>query len=295
MSIPGTNLEAEEPIVPHLADPGGDPPPADEEEDEPIVHTVKGADGSDVVPVGTIIEQRKQLKALKKANAELSAKMKWAEGVEQRLQEVTPTLDLIRQNPKIVELAQQGTRPSQPATLQPEDDGEAQQWAQENGLITATGELDVARARRQLDFFDRRAAAQAERAAAPLRQSAAQQISAQHKQQAKGVTLSDGTKFATDESIEQAFSILPAELTADPKVAAIIPLIAAGLDRAKGKGVTRAQVPEYGEPLVTESPAGRRGPQPISQELQHILTRTGVSEKEFRSTEYVPGRHKRFE
>lgn len=291
------NLEQEDPPEEQVLEPGGDPNvPAEEDEDE-LIQSVKGADGSDVVPVGDVIRFRKQARELKKANAELTSRIAWATGVEARLNEVTPTIELIRQHPGIVQAVQQGTRPSGTQTIQPEDDQEAREWAEDYGLITSTGELDIARARRQLTRMDERGRRMVEAATAPMRQSSAQQVSVHHRQQAKAVTLDDGTKFASDESIDQAFSMLPAELTADPKVAAIIPLIAAGIDRARGKSVRVAPRQDYGDPLFTEAPAGRRGPAPLNAEVQKLLEKTGVSEKEFRATEskYVPGRAVRLE
>jgi hypothetical protein len=292
MTIPGTDLERDETPDPQLLDQGAAPPAVEEEDDDSLIETTT-IGSQKMAPVGDVIRFRKEARELKKQNAELNAKIEWAKTVEQRLNEVTPTLDLIRQHPQIVEQVQQGTRASNTNTPQPQDDREAQEWAEENGLITAAGELDIARARRQLDRLDARAAKMAEQAVGPIRQNNAQQVSAQHRTQAKGVTLQDGTKFATDESIDQAFSMLPAELTADPKVAAIIPLIAAGLDRAKGKTL-RAASRDESEPLLTES-VGRRGPAAISPDLQRILQRTGVTEKEFRETNYVPGRPMRLE
>jgi hypothetical protein len=291
MSVPGTNLETEDPIEP-VERPDPADPAVEADDDDPIVHTVKGADGADVVPVATLIEQRKQVKTLKK---ELEQERAARSTIEGKVNEIMPYVEMIKANPKIIEQAQSSTRPSAPATIQPEDDHEAIEWAQDNGYITATGELDVARARRVLNHLDKRAEQIAEKRLQPLRQSTAQQISVQHKAQAKAVTLEDGTKFASDESIEQAFAMLPAELTADAKVAAIIPLIAAGIDRAKGKSV-RASRTEYSEPLMTES-VGRRGPAPIDAGLQRILDKTGVSEKDFRATDskYVPGRPMRLE
>lgn len=293
MSIPGTDLEQADLPEPEIREPGGEPQAETDDDDDSLIETTT-IGSQKMAPVGDVIRFRKEARELKKQNAELQAKIEWAKTVEQRLTEVTPTLDLIRQNPHILEQVQQGTRPSAPATIQPQDDREAQEWAEENGLITATGELDIARARRQLDRLDKRAAAMAERAVGPIRQNTAQQTSAAHRVQAKGVALPDGTKFATEESVEQAFSLLPVELTADPKVAAIIPLIAAGLDRAKGKTPGRAVAREDSEPLITES-VGRRGPAPIDADLQRILQRTGITEKEYRETKYTPGRPMRLE
>lgn len=295
------NLEADDPIEERVMEPGGDPAPAAveaeaEDDDDGLVETTT-IGSQKMVPVGDLIRYRKEARDARKQLAEQAERLTWADGVDAKLREMAPTLEAIRNNPKLVEQVQQGTRPSAPTTLQPQDDVEAQEWAEENGLITAEGGLDVARARRQLDKLDARAQKMAERTMGPMRQHTVNQVSDGHKQYAKTVTLKDGSKAASDESIEQAFAMLPPELTADKNVAALIPILAAGLDVFTGRRAVKAAGVDYPEPIHTESSAGRRGPVALTPDLARLLERTGVSEKDYRSTEkaYVPGRPMRLE
>lgn len=290
MNIPGTDLETEDPIEERDPALGAITEPeaeADEDTDPDLIETVKFGE-TKMAPVGKLIEQRKANKELKAENAALKAQQ---EAINAQIAEFRPYADAIKANPQLIDMVQGKTRPTAPTTVQPQDDTEAQQWADENGLITATGELDIARARRQLDHLDKIAEKRIQREIGPLRQNEAQRTAQSHLEQAKRVTLKDGNPVATAESMEQAFQMLPVELTSDRNVAAMLPIFAAGLDVIMGRRQAKASTQvEYDDPILSESPANRRGTATLSSDTQRLLQRVGVSEKEFSASKYVPGR-----
>jgi hypothetical protein len=212
--------------------------------------------------------------------------------LDARLTEITPYVEAIKANPKLIDAVQQQTRPSAPQTIQPEDDAEAIDWAQDNGLITAQGELDVARARRQLNRLDAIAEKKAQAVVAPFRQNDAQRATEQNREAARRVTLPGGSRLASDESINEAYGMLrdAPELTANPQVAALMPLLAAGLDVAKGRRLPQGGRVDMPDPLYTEPAGGSRRVAAIPTETSRILAKVGVSEKEFSSAKAMTSR-----
>jgi hypothetical protein len=242
-----------------------------------------------MVPLSALMESRKQAKAASKKLAETEQRQAQ---IDAKLAEITPYVEAIRANPGLIEAVQKGTRPSQTQTIQPEDDQEAIEWAQDYGLITAMGELDVARARRQLDKMDQRWEKKNAAMIAPLRQSEAQRATLSNKERTRTVTLKDGSRLASDESIEEAYGLLAdvPELTANPQVAALMPIIAAGLDVAKGRRAVARQTVEYPDPLYTEPAGGARRQAPMNAELARIVGKVGLTEKDMARAQPIGAR-----
>jgi hypothetical protein len=294
MSVPGVNLEDDVP-EPQNLEPGGEPEPQpaapdDADDDDALIQGVTQA-GSDKEKalLSSLITYRKQAREAKKQNAELQARQIQ---IDTKLTEITPYVEAIRANPGLIEAVQKGTRPSQTQTIQPEDDQEAIEWAQDYGLITATGELDVARARRQLDKMDQRWEKKNAAMIAPLRQSEAQRATMHNKEQARHVKLADGSRAVSDQSIEEAFSLLAdvPELTANPQVAALMPVIAAGLDVFKGRRPSARQPVEYPDPLYTEPAGGARRQAPMNAELARMVGKVGLTEKDMARAQPIGAR-----
>src|SRR3990167_925963 len=163
MSVPGTNLETDDPpVAVQVDDPTQHPPlsghePEPEPDDDGVVEAVS-VGGQKMVPLAELIKTRKEAKAAKAKLAELEPQVAQIPGIQQQIDTLRPYADAIRQNPNLIKLAQQATRPSGQDTVQPDDDQEARDTAEDLGLYhPQTGELDVARARRGPGRADREA------------------------------------------------------------------------------------------------------------------------------------------
>lgn len=267
----GLNIETPDPkpadIDPHA-------PTSAAEDDDPIV-AEKNAKGEDVTSVANVIHWRKEAKAAKREAAETKAQL---QQVSSRLDALNPLLERIQQDPTILTRAA-----GHPDPKPVERDIEAEQTAEDLGLIAQDGSLDVGRARRILDRLDQRAGRTVDTRIAPLAQTTAQQASDLHRARALNMRTPDGAPFATQESINEAWAVLPAELTANPNVSAVVmPLVAAGIDRAKGRVPKAPERHEYGDPIFTE-PGGRRGPVSVLTDEDRKMVNTyapKVGEKE---------------
>lgn len=296
MSVPGVNLE--DVPEPQDLEPGGEPieqpqAAAAEEDDADIVESVRVGEQK-MVPLSALMEARKREREQRKANADLQTRQAQ---IDAQLSEFRPYAEKLKAHPELIDAIESGTRPSAPTTVQPADDQEAIEFAQDYGFITATGELDISRARRQLDKLDKRWEAKNAKQLAPLMQSEAQRAMYSHKEAARKVTLKDGSRLASDESIEQAFGMIGnvPQLAADPNVAAVMNLVAAGLDVAMGRRAapsTRAELPD---PLYTEPAGGTRRAPAANSELLRIGKLVGLGENDFKGATGITSRGKALE
>ena len=279
MSIPGVDLENGDPVEPeHVEDPNLSPA-EDEGADDSVVETVTVGERK-MVPLAEVIKYRKAAKAAEKRLAEQQTQI---DTVSQQLDAVAPYVEKLRE-PGVMAKLNEATAPSRTAEHDTEDT-EAIQHAQDYGLIDAKGELDIARARRQLNALEkmaeRKAEAIAQRIMGPLARNSAEQKALSLREQAKRATTKDGQgPLATEESVDLAYKLLPPELIAAEGVAPIANILAAGLDVYYGRrpGATR----EYAEPIYTET--GRsRGPSPLSSDEKRIIEKVGLDEKTFRT------------
>lgn len=284
MSVQGTNIEdlppdpdpVDQPVAPEQAQAATEP-------EEDIVHTVKGADGSDVVPLATMLRERDR--AAKKAEAKIRAEMEAKYGhIAQQVEAIKPYAEFIRQHPEIIEQAQQGTRPSRVETEQPVNDQEALELAKDEGWYTDAGQFDVARAQRALQRIQKLAQREAAKVTAPIRQQTVEGQASVMRQHIQGMRDKTGAPIATKESFDWIFNLLPAELVANKEVAFVAAMAAAGMDKFSGRIPKAIQqqidaLETYGEPIRTEAP-GRRGAPAVSRELLDMGQRVGLSEKE---------------
>jgi hypothetical protein len=291
--MPDENLEQDPQERPSLLpqdppEPVGQPPADDADPD--LAEVQVDASGKRTVPLSALVETRK-------ANRELRTRAEQAERKAAEFDRVTPMLQhaqpfleqLQRMTPEqqsaAIHAAMGGTAPSRTADPQPANDREAEQLAEDLGLVDlATGALDTKRARRILNTMEAKAEARVETRMAPVRQSQAEREAATMFDRALALTdPNTGEPLASEESLREAFGQVPATLSADPKVGMILALTAMGLDRmhgrtAKPRGRQQAP-PQYADPIMTE-PAGRRPAGP-SQQDRDIMKRTGASESDF--------------
>lgn len=280
MSIPGESMEEPEP-QPVVND--GDPtlvPQPEPEDDDAIVETVS-VGGNKMAPVSEVIKYRKQAKETARRLAELEPQIQESARLREQLQQIQPALEVLqRLTPQQREALATGKMPSPVGTPQQADDAEARQWAEMNGFIAADGSLDIARARQNLDWLDRRHEQQTEQRLAPLRQTTAQQTAQAIMHQAFGFRDAAGNLMASQESIREAYAMLPPELAANPNVAITAVGTAMVIDRMKGR---TPKAPEmampYGDPLYSEPAAGRRGPV-VTAEDRALAKRVGLTDQD---------------
>lgn len=285
MSIPGTSMEEhEQPADDAAAAAAAAAAAHDDDPDDALVPTVQ-VGAQQMVPVGELIKQRKEAKRLGREMAELRPRVERAEAVGRQLEEAAPLIEQLRNmTPEARQALATGKLPSPVGTAQPEQDREAQQWAEMNGFIDAQGGLDVQRARNNLDWLDQRHARNTQAIIGPVRQSAAAQAVQNLRQQAKGITDSAGVPMASSESIDEAYAMLPPELASQPQVAHVVIGTAMLIDKMKGR-TPRAAAPasSYADPVYMEGGGTRRQLQALSAEEKKRAERIGLTEKDLQS------------
>lgn len=127
--------------------------------------------------------------------------------------------------------------------------------AQLNRYYSEDGQsLDLDRARQALDLMGKIGERRARQIVEPVARTTIADRAAKNRQEKLSQQYVDGEPIAAPEFIQRAFDALPAELAADPGVADLVAVIAAGLQtldgRAKGRTARR-------EPNFTEGAPGR--------------------------------------
>lgn len=269
----GTSMEQDPEPDPktHEADPTGG------HEEEAVVVAQKGADGkTDVVPLAAHLEQRgkAEKRGEAKARLEMQKEIDEAKAIKQSLEQYGPILQRIQQDPSILERARQPQKT--------ERDVEAEEVAEDLGLIAADGSLDVNRARRYLDRQDQRNGKLVDQRVAPVANATASQIANGHRLALKSRRHEDGRPVASAESIDAVANVLPPELVANPNVAQIMELIAIGLDQKTGRTPKAPVARMYDEPWLSEG-AGR-GPgsrSVLTDEDKRFAKNLGLDEKTY--------------
>ena len=134
-------------------------------------------------------------------------------------------------------------------------DDELDGFAAVSGFYTAENTPDRARARQAMDVMSRIADRKTRQHVDPLRSSTAADRAARNRQEAVGRLFTDGKPIADPKFIEEAFNSLPAELSSDPGVGALIQVLAAGreyLDKRRNGTLS-----ERREPVFNEGSRGR--------------------------------------
>jgi hypothetical protein len=277
MSIPGTSMEDQSPV--HDLDPNA--PPADPPDDEGIIESVKVGD-QQMAPIAEVIRYRKEARAAKRENEAMRSQLENARVIGERLQQAQPLLERLQQmTPQQREALSSGRMASPAGTPQAEDDVEARELAEDYGLISHDGSLDVARARKILSKNEERIRRGVESLVAPIRQNSAQQQASSLRQQAEAVTDNAGMPLATRESIREAYDMLPPELAAQPNVAMVALGTAMLIDRMRNRAPKAVQ--EYADPIYSEPAAGRRQGAGITAEDRALATKVGLTDKDLTS------------
>lgn len=264
-------------------------PVVDEDGDDTaeLLDMVQDVNGRKMVGLDQLIKHRKADKGNKKEIAALRAQVEEYKGIDERLQRVLPIAEAVERDPalaKEIKAALDGTRASRPASVeQVVDDPEAVEMAQSLGLVTkdtaGNDVWDVARAKRVLDI----GTARAEKRMKPQLDRATneaygirgeQNLAALYQMQTPS-----GELQATDESIKEILkeSQMPVSTLADPRVARTVGLMAAGLDREKGR-TPKAPI----EPMYFERAGGRRGESTpvLTDDDRRIARRVGLTDQQ---------------
>lgn len=110
--------------------------------------------------------------------------------------------------------------------------------------------LDLTRARQALDLMSRISDRRVSRAVEPVVRTTAADRAARNRQEALSQQYVDGAPIADAAFVEQAFNALPPELVADPGVAKIVQIVAAGmeyLDKRRTGKIGTGREPQFSE------------------------------------------------
>lgn len=276
------NMEDETPAPPPAAaapPPAEPPPPPDPPADPDEVGAIEVQGGKHV-----------PLEALKAARAEAKAAKEQAARLPQ-LEQALATLQ--GQVSTYQQVQQHLQRPPAP-TAQADTDPDLIELARSLDYYQGDGTPDIARAAKHAGIIERRAAKMAQQMMQPLQQQNAQTRSAANYQAARQIQSPQGVK-PSEATLNWMWQNLPAEYTADPRVAQALPALALGLEALQGNGsrLPPPVAPSAQPPLHTEGVAG--GPQrrtTITDAEREVISARGMSEEKYTklSKGYTPGR-----
>jgi hypothetical protein len=234
------------------------------------------------VPLAAVHAERGKAKELR---AQLETLAPYAQQVPQLQQQIQELQQRLQQlTPRAPE------RPAAPLISDDVADGLARKFE----LYDTEGKPDRTRARDVAGFFSGLAAAEAQKAVAPIAQLSAQERT-QHFR-SKASVIKDQNGQAIDPAfLERAFSMVPPEIAAQPEVAGALVYLAAGMERYHGKKAGPA-APE-GLPIMTERAGGKPEAGGLSEWEMRMLERTGRAPKEYVASvkTFKPGQDNRLE
>lgn len=217
-------------------------------------------------------EREKRREAQKEAKAAKEAVAKFQPLAEEYSQ-------LLPYLPHLLSAADTGRRAAA-STTTPQDDPEAVEYAQIMGYETEDGKPDVAKARRAIDFHDKRTGAKVNKAIAPAAAQSASVVAAQIRERAYKAVDENGRLYASKAAIDKVFSEIPPEQLANPDTAVAALIMARGLG---GPG------PENSEPLYTESTGRSRAKKvAVSDMGKSIAAMRGRSEADWAKLQDEP-------
>lgn len=260
------NVEDETPpavvaaVVPPVAVAPPEPPAAEPPEEPDAIEV----NGQRMVPVGTLIEERKQRQAFQKEAAKVA-------DLEAFARDARPYVEFLKANPGLQR--QQPVAPVQPPAAVA--DPHAELIAKTMDLYTPDGKPDLARGAVMSGLVKTVAREMAQGLIAPIQQESAQTQSARNYQVALSIKDKDGNS-PSPQALTQIWRTMDPRQTADPNVASILALTALGLDRVSGQK-TPAVAPL--QPLlVTEGPGAVTRRPALSVLETNIARDRGITE-----------------
>ena len=264
------DLETPEPIAPVAAEPVvpvvPEPPPDPDE-----VGAVE-IQGGKHVPLEALKAARAEAKQAKEAASKLPA-------LEQELAQLRGSLQTYQQ---VSAQLQQQRPPATPAT--PQTDPRLVQLARSLDYFKADGTPDLDRAATHRELVREEARQMAQEMVGPLQQQNHLTASQANFHQAVSM-VPENIRAKVTPQLQQFWQTLPANMTADPRVAAAMPALAIGLDYMQGGGskLPPQPPPNAHPPLVTEglgSVPRRAGPS-LTEAEQAVIRSRGMSEKTY--------------
>lgn len=263
--------------------PVADPPPPPNPEDADPEGVVVNQGGEKLVPLSALVAQRQAARDAKAEAAALRPKAEQAEKIAQEWQNVQPIIQRAMQ--------QQQQAPPPPKPAGPLSADEALEYAKDLDLYTPEGKPDVDRAQRLAGRQQSIAEKQAQQYVAPLLQHTAQGQSRSNFEQA--ANFKDAHGHVIDRAIlETVWNAVPAEMSAQPQIAAVLyrQALAETVLAGKYKG---ASPPPPPPPVHTEGVGGGTpAPQTLTN-VDHLFRQASdMTEKQFTTIreKYQPGR-----
>lgn len=271
-----------------MADEVVDTPVADPEP-EGIIEIPASEGKQKVVPVAVLTAERDRIR---KAEGEkhakelepLKAKAAVADQLAADLQALQPQLEHLKRHPELL-------KADEPPAVQAVSDDEAESFAREYELYTATG-LNVPKAK-QLIAKQRAEVARVARDAAaeaikPLAASTALDRSKANFTAAYYAKDTTGRPLVDPQILAEQWRLVPAELSQNPEVAQLILDRAIGIAHRMGKQQPAAQEPE---PIFSEAPGGRGTSYQMSDMERKVAAASGVGDKDWTkaAATYKPG------
>lgn len=257
-------------------------PTAEPEDAEIAKLAVADTAGNKLVPLSALMDERKLVKDLKKRVGELEPVAARVEETNQRMDQLAPYTNALANNPKLKAQVLQmvhGTAPTRTAD-QPEDDPEAEAFAEMMNLYNSDqSTLDVARARRVMELFDKRNGRQMTEAIRPL---AGVTLSGKAQENLRAVLAmedTDGVPLVTRESVEAVAKQLPDSLKASDGVRELILRMAIGEDKLNNRTPKAAE-----SPMFLESAGGARRRTTIDPNLQRMAAKVGLTTEDMDKT-----------
>lgn len=260
----------------------------DVESDTLVIPDSSQPDGTvKYVPASALAGARKELKELKAELGQAKAGTAKAEQLEQQIAQLHAQVQQLTPYVQAYQAAVQ-----QPAPAPVEDDSEAIELAKVLDLYDHAGNPDVAKAKKAMGLFDKRAKANAQAEVAPLQQRSVAQQSQFNLNRAIATEL-NGQK-ADPAILRQLWARVPADTTADPEASKHLWIQALGLTIAQQGAQPKKETPrtpsgqftkaeDIPAPIYTEKAGGKDTPpaMPLNDFEKRMAKDMGISEKEY--------------
>lgn len=229
----------------------------------PDAETVDVA-GQKYVPVGALINERKQRQALTEKAAR-------ADQLDAEMSAARPYVEFLKANPGLLQRQQQAQAAPQTEQVDPQ----LEQLAKTLDLYTPEGKPDLARATTLRQLVKAEAQEIARQTIAPMQKETYETKAARNFQAAVAMKDANG-RSPSPQALASLFKEVGAESAADPRIAGILALTALGLDYSQSKSAPPAPITA---PLVTES-QGNSPRRPSLSTLEASIARDrGITEQ----------------
>lgn len=263
-----------------MPDPEVTPEPTDAEVEASALTIPATAGTQKVVPLSSLIEERKAKQTLNTRVKELEAQAAQWEPVKRNLDAAAPMIEAMRRRPDLVQQAMSNTAPST-RDEQPADDKAAEQYAKDLELYDGQGRPDTARARRIIDANKKEIAAAVSAQVEPLRAGTAKDKAQAHRNWAHGFV---GKGLITQAAYDTYIGSVPDGVLADPRSAQAALAMARGVSAGFEEKAKDDDDPEV---VLTESPGRRQSTAQtqLSPSMLRVLSDRGKSAADFHKFE----------